>query len=200
MSTASCDRAILTTAAWQKYRRVNTFLKGTNLYLIGMMGAGKTTVGRLLAAQLNYRFFDTDAVVEQVAGRSIREVFAQSGEAAFRQLESQVLAELCAYTRLTIATGGGIILKRENWGYLRHGIVVWLDVPIAQLQARLEADTTRPLLQQTDPVSQLQTLLEQRQPLYAQADVHLRYTMAEPPEQVAARAIEQIKQVLKPSI
>lgn len=179
---------------------MNDFLKGSNVYLIGMMGAGKTTVGKLLAEQLGYRFMDTDAVVEQVTGRSIREFFAQSGEAAFRQMESQVLAELCAYMRLTIATGGGIVLKRENWGYLRHGIVVWLDVPVEQLQMRLEADTTRPLLQDADPAIKLQALLEQRQALYAQADVHIRYTLAETPEEVATRAIEQIKQVLKPSV
>ena len=112
-----------------------------------------------------------------------------------------MLAELCAYTRLVVATGGGIILKRENWGYLRHGIVVWLDVPVEQLQVRLEADTTRPLLlQELDLASKLQALLEQRRPLYTQADVHLCYTMAEPPEQVATRAIEQIKQALKPSV
>lgn len=178
---------------------MNDFLKGTNLYLIGMMGAGKTTVGRLLAAQLDYRFFDTDAVIEQMAGLSIRDFFAQSGEAAFRTLESQVLAELCAYTRLTVATGGGIVLKRENWGCLRHGIVVWLDVPVEQLQIRLAADTTRPLLQEANPAAKLQALLQQRQSLYAQADVHIRYTIAESPAQVAVRAIEQIKQALKPS-
>ena len=193
-------RAILTKAGWYRHRRVNDFLKGSNVYLIGMMGAGKTTVGKLLAAQLGYRFMDTDAVIEQVTGLPVVELFAQSGEAAFRQMESQVLAELCAYMRLTIATGGGIVLKRENWGYLRHGIVVWLDVPVEQLQTRLEADTTRPLLQDADPATRLQALLEQRQPLYAQADVHIRYNAAETPEEVATRAIEQIKQALKPSV
>jgi shikimate kinase len=178
---------------------VNDFLKGTNLYLIGMMGSGKTTVGQLLATALNYRFFDTDAVIEQVTGLSIRELFAQSGEAEFRQLESQVLAELAPYTRLAIATGGGIVLKRENWGYLRHGIVVWLDVPVGQLQARLQTDDTRPLLQDTNPAAKLQALLEERQPLYAQADVRVSYQAEETPEQLAQRAIEQIKQALKPT-
>lgn len=175
-------------------------LKGVNLYLIGMMGSGKTTVGQLLAEQLGYRFFDTDAVIEQVAGRSISQIFAESGEAEFRQLESQVLSELSAYTRLAIATGGGIILRRENWSYLRHGIVVWLDVPLEQLQVRLQADTTRPLLQAPDLATKLQTLMGQRQALYAQADVRVEYAAGDTPEQVAMRAIEQLQQVVKPAI
>lgn len=174
------------------------FLKGVNLYLIGMMGAGKTTVGRLLAQQLGYQFFDTDTVIEQVAKQTVSQIFAEAGEAEFRRLESQVLSELCAYKQLTIATGGGIVLKRENWSYLRHGIIVWLDVPVEQLLLRLQEDTTRPLLQDTDPAAKLQALLEQRQPLYAQADVHVICTPDETPEQIAGRAIEQIQQVLKP--
>lgn len=192
------DRGILAAANWHESCRVSDFLKGTNLYLIGMMGAGKTTIGQHLAATLNYRFFDTDRVIEQVTGQSIHELFAQDGEAEFRKLESQVLAQLSAYTRLTIATGGGIVLTRENWGYLRHGIVVWLDVPVAQLRERLQADKTRPLLQDTDPAVKLQTLLEQRQLLYAQADVRISHHNEETPEHVAERAIEQIKQALKP--
>lgn len=163
-----------------------------------MMGSGKTTVGKLLAQQLGYRFFDTDAVIEQVAKQSISEIFATEGEAAFRQLETQVLAELSSYTRLTIATGGGIILKPENWSYLHHGIVVWLDVPIAQLLDRLQTDQTRPLLQTADPAAKLQELMAQRRSFYAQADVHVVCIQTESPEQVAARTIAQIKQVLKP--
>ena len=178
---------------------MSDFLKGTNLYVIGMMGAGKTTVGQLLAAQLGYRFFDTDAVIEQATGLPIRELFAQTGEAEFRKLESQVLAELSPYTRLAIATGGGIVLKRENWGYLRHGIVVWLDVPVEQLQVRLQADDMRPLLQDTDLAVKLQALLEERQPLYAQADVRVSYQAEETPELLTRRTIEQIKQALKPA-
>ena len=172
-------------------------LKGVNLYLIGMMGVGKTTLGKLLAAKLNYRFFDTDAVVEQAAGQSIAEIFAQSGEDSFRQLETQVLSELCAYKALTIATGGGIVLRRENWSYLRHGIVLWLDVPLEQLQQRLQSDTTRPLLQAANRTAQLQALLEQRQSLYAQADVHVRCEVSESPATIADRAIDLIQQSLK---
>jgi shikimate kinase len=172
-------------------------LKGLNLYLIGMMGAGKTSVGRLLAQHLNYRFFDTDALIEQVARQSINEIFANSGEDAFRQLESQVLGEISAYTKLTIATGGGIVLRRENWSYLHHGLIVWLDVPVEVLIARLAEDTTRPLLQNADPKGELERLLEQRQRLYAQADIQITVEAGETPEQVARRAIDLIPSVLK---
>lgn len=174
-----------------------SLLKGVNLYLVGMMGAGKTTVGRLVATHLGYRFVDTDAVIEQATGQSITQLFANVGEAAFRQLESQVLAEVCAYTNLVIATGGGIVLRRENWSYLHHGLIVWLDVPVELLYARLAYNTTRPLLQEADPLGTLQTLLEQRQPLYAQADLRVTLTKEETPEQIATRVLEEIPTVLK---
>jgi shikimate kinase len=174
-------------------------LKGVNLYLVGMMGAGKTTIGRILAKRLKYRFFDTDAMIEQLTGKSVSEVFAESGEEAFRQIETQVLSELSAYTRLAIATGGGIVLQRQNWSYLHHGIVVWLDVPIDQLYLRLKGNTTRPLLQTPDPMQKLQTLLEQRQHLYAQADVRVRINGSAPPSYVASRVLEEIDKTIKPS-
>jgi len=175
----------------------NSLLKGVNLYLVGMMGAGKTTVGHLLAAQLGYGFVDTDVVIEQVTGKPITQLFAEQGEAAFRQLESKVLAEVCAYTNLAIATGGGIVMRQENWSYLHHGLVVWLDVPVEQIYARLATDTTRPLLQDVDPLGKLRSLLEQRQTFYAQADLRITASQQETPEQLATRVIEEIPKVLK---
>ncbi|NJO43490.1 MAG: shikimate kinase [Cyanobacteria bacterium CRU_2_1] len=165
-----------------------------------MMGSGKTTVGEILATQLGYRFFDTDSVIEKVAGRSVAEIFATAGEAEFRQLETQVLAELSAYTKLVIATGGGIVLQRQNWSHLRHGLIIWLDVPVEQLYDRLQGDMVRPLLQDADPLQKLTTLLDQRQILYAQADVPVRVEMGESAEQVASRILEEIPKVLKPDI
>lgn len=173
-------------------------LKGINVYLIGMMGAGKTSVGRLLAKHLDYRFFDTDAVVEQVAKKSINEIFASDGEESFRTLESQVLSELSAYTKLAIATGGGIILKRENWSYLQNGLVVWLDVPVELLVARLQHDTTRPLLKNTDMATEFPKRFEQRKPLYAQADLQIPVRKGQTPEEIATQVIEAIPTVLKP--
>lgn len=171
-----------------------------NLYLIGMMGSGKTTVGKLLATKLGYRFIDTDEVITQVAGQSINQIFAEQGEEAFRTLESQVLSGLCAYQRLVVATGGGIILKPMNWSYLHHGLIVWLDVSPEDLYQRLKEDTTRPLLQHDNPLGRLQEITQQRQSLYAEADVKVTITTSEAPEQVMRNILEQIPTVLKDEI
>jgi shikimate kinase len=176
---------------------MKNLLQGVNLYLIGMMGVGKTTVGQLLAQQLGYRFVDTDDVIVQAAGKSISQLFTEEGEAAFRQLESDVLGQICAFTNLTIATGGGIVLRRENWGYLHHGLVVWLDVPLEIILSRLAEDQTRPLLQDMNPQAKLRSLLEQRMPLYSQADLRITVPGGETPEEVANRVIAAIPSVLK---
>jgi shikimate kinase len=173
-------------------------LKGLNLYLIGMMGAGKTTIGRRLATELGYRFFDTDAVIEQAAGQSIAEIFAAVGESEFRALETQVLAELSSYRRLVVATGGGIVLNRSNWSHLREGLVIWLDVPVTALFDRLKTDRSRPLLQTENPQQTLQTLLDARTPLYAQADLRISITAAEAPDLITSRILAAIPTVLKP--
>ncbi|WP_017326161.1 shikimate kinase [Synechococcus sp. PCC 7336] len=158
-------------------------LRGTSVYLVGMMGAGKSTLGRLLAKELGYGFVDTDAAIEKVAGKSIPDIFAESQEAGFRALESQVLAELSQFPRLVVATGGGIVVRKRNWGELRNGLVVWLDVPAEVLHQRLAADDTpRPLLETPDPVATLNALLEQRRSLYAQADVCIRSDRQSPVE------------------
>ncbi|MDX2099353.1 MAG: shikimate kinase [Leptolyngbyaceae cyanobacterium bins.59] len=173
-------------------------LQGRNLYLIGMMGAGKTSVGQVLAKRLNYRFYDMDVLIERVMQQPIRQIFNDYGEVAFRQIESQVMAELSAYTNAIVATGGGIVLKRQNWSYLHYGIVVWLDVPIEELQRRLHKDTTRPLLQDTDPAVKLQQLFTERHPLYAQADLHVPFVAGESPEHIADRLLAELPKILKP--
>jgi shikimate kinase len=169
-------------------------LNGINLYLIGMMGAGKSSTGAELAQALGYQFFDTDAVVEAVAGQAIPEIFAHQGESAFRQLETQVLAELSAYRRLVIATGGGIVTQRQNWSYLHHGIVVWLDVSPEVLQVRLARDMGRPLLQGQDWETKLTNLLVERQTLYAQADVRVVIEAEGSVEAIAARTLALIEE------
>jgi shikimate kinase len=176
---------------------LNTLPQGINLYLIGMMGSGKTTVGKILATALKYRFFDTDVVIEQLAKQSISEIFADSGESVFRELETQVLAELSAYHRLAIATGGGIVLQRQNWSHLQQGLVIWIDLPVACICDRLQGDTSRPLLAQGDRLEKLTDLLEHRRPLYAQADLHISVQPEETPDQLAVRILETIPTVLK---
>ena len=147
-------------------------LGGRSLYLIGMMGSGKTSTGRPLAERLGYGFVDADAVIEQAAGCSIPEIFERDGEAGFRELETQVMSAIYQRHSLVVATGGGVVTQRKNWGLLHSGIVIWLDVMRDQLLARLKADATeRPLLQTPDPEAALDDLLAQRKPLYAEADL-----------------------------
>ena len=147
-------------------------LGGRSLYLIGMMGSGKTSTGRPLAERLGYGFVDADAVIEQAAGCTIPEIFERDGEAGFRELETQVMSAICQRHSLVVATGGGVVTQRKNWGLLHSGIVIWLDVVRDQLLTRLKADATeRPLLQTPDPEAALDDLLAQRKPLYAEADL-----------------------------
>lgn len=150
-------------------------LKKTNIYLVGMMGAGKTTIGRKLANRLGYHFFDTDALIEQATGRKVTDLFAQEGEAAFREIETQVLAQVSSHTNLVVATGGGVVTQKMNWSYLHHGIVIWLDVPLPVLVSRLSGDTTRPLLKDVDLSAKLGDLLTARGDRYALADIRIAY-------------------------
>lgn len=172
-------------------------LRGVNLYLVGMMGVGKTTIGRILARELKYHFFDTDSVIAQVANQSIADIFADQGEEEFRELETKVLGQLSAYTNLVVATGGGTILRLTNWSYLHHGIVVWLDVPVDQLCDRLRDDITRPLLREGDLKIKLESLWRERERFYTQADVRISANVTDSPEVVATKAIEEIEKVLR---
>ena len=172
-------------------------LEGLNLYLVGMMGSGKSTAGRHLAEQLGYRFLDADSSIEQVAGRSIPELFASEGEAGFRDLEAAVLNQIASWHSLVVATGGGVVTRPENWGQMQQGVVIWLDAPDALLLERLSADPTpRPLMQSEDPAQRLAELMGQRRPLYAQADLHIVQD-GRPPDQVAEQILEALPGVLK---
>lgn len=169
------------------------FLQGTNLYLVGMMGSGKSTLGKQLAKRLKYRFIDTDEVIEQATGHSISDIFAQQGEAVFRDIETQVLAQVSPYTRTVIATGGGMVIKQENWSYLQSGLVVWINVAVDELMKRLQRDTSRPLLQTNDLRGKLTALLEQRQARYGQADVTVVYQRGEQVDAIARRTLETLR-------
>ena len=172
-------------------------LGGRSLYLVGMMGSGKTSTGRPLAERLGYGFVDADAVIEQAAGCSIPEIFKRDGEAGFRALESQVLNAITQRHSLVVATGGGVVTQQENWGLLHSGVVIWLDVVPEQLMQRLRADSTvRPLLQTDDPDAALNTLLNQRRPLYAEADLTVVIDQ-ETPAAVADGILQLLPSLLK---
>jgi len=140
-----------------------------NLALVGMPGSGKSTVGRQLARQLGWRFVDADHAIEQRIGGPIRAFFEQQGEPAFRDLEQDVMAELCAAERApqVLATGGGAVLRPANREALRQGcVVVYLKSTPEDLFRRLRHDSQRPLLQVGDPLKRLRELFRERDPLY----------------------------------
>lgn len=139
-----------------------------------MPGAGKSTVGRLLAARLGLPFLDSDAEVERQAGRSVPELFAAEGEAAFRRREWMVIATLLDEP-CVLATGGGAMTQAETRALLLdRALTVWLDAPIAILAARIADGAVRPLLAGREPLSALARLLDERRDSYRQAAIHLR--------------------------
>jgi shikimate kinase len=176
---------------------MNNLLQGLNIYLIGLMGSGKSTVGKILSHQLGYRFFDTDILVEKVVGKTINEIFTTEGEDYFRALETKVLEQVSLCTKSAIATGGGIILKQQNWSYLRNGLIVWLDVPISLIIQRLTNDNTRPLLKEIDPTEKLKLILQNRENLYNQADLHIKISGEDTPQQISQEIINLIPTILK---
>ena len=135
--------------------------------LIGLPGGGKSTVGRQLARRLRYDFVDSDAVIESRIGCSIRDFFAREGEAKFRDLEEQTIAELVQRPGVVLATGGGVVIREANRRNLKtHATVVYLRSSPEELYRRLRHDTQRPLLQVADPLAKLRELYTQRDPWY----------------------------------
>ena len=142
-------------------------INSINIYLVGLMGAGKTTIGRLLAKRLNLKFIDSDREVEARTGVNIPTVFEIEGENGFRKREAQVIEEISQMHGCVVATGGGAILRQENRDRLRaSGFVVYLDVPPNTLWERTRRDRNRPLLKVDDPLLRLRELYSQRDPLY----------------------------------
>lgn len=140
-----------------------------NLFLVGMMGAGKTTAGRLLAQQLGKTFVDSDEEIQQRTGVTIPHIFDVEGEAGFRQREASVIQDLAKRDNIVLATGGGAVLSEQSRDVLRdNGIVVYLKSTVADLWQRTRHDRNRPLLQTADPRAKLKELYELRDPLYTQ--------------------------------
>jgi len=143
-----------------------------NLVLIGFMGTGKTSVGRLLAEQLRFEFLDTDELIQSRTGRTINDIFAQDGEPAFRELERQVVDELATRQQTVISTGGGLPTQPENLTKLKqHALVVCLWTAPEKIWERVKNQSHRPLLHAADPQQKIRDLLAARAPFYRQADV-----------------------------
>ena len=138
-----------------------------NIYLIGLMGVGKTTIGKQLARALQWPFYDSDKVIESSTGTDIPTIFSYEGEEGFRQREQAIIQELTGLQGVVMATGGGAIIKPENREALKQtGFVVYLHCSIDKILYRTRHDTQRPLLRTDNPRQRLQTLFQQREPLY----------------------------------
>lgn len=138
-----------------------------NIILVGLMGAGKSTIGRSLAKQLNKDFYDSDRVIEERTGVDIATIFEIEGEEGFREREEQVIAELCKMKNIVLATGGGCILREANRKNMRKsGHVIYLRTSADLLYSRIRFDKTRPLMQTKSPIDTLKKLLDDREPFY----------------------------------
>lgn len=143
-----------------------------NLYLIGFMGAGKSTVGKMLAEKLLAKFIDLDARIEEDAGCPIPMIFAKKGEQVFRDVESKVLEVIAQEVPAIVATGGGVVRRERNWRYMRQsGLIIYLRTNWESLQKRLGSGAGRPLADDSDNWRRTRNLWLQRCPLYEQADI-----------------------------
>lgn len=157
-----------------------------NIYLVGPMGAGKSTIGRVLAAELHLGFRDSDRVIEERTGADIPWIFDMEGEEGFRDRESAVLEELSKDQKIVIATGGGIILRQQNREIMKSsGYVCYLTASIEQLVERTARDKKRPLLQVENPRQKIIDLVALRDPLYREAADFIINTDRRSPKLVA---------------
>ena len=169
-----------------------------NLALIGFMGTGKTSVGRLVAELLNFEFLDTDEQIQEHTGRVIAEIFSKDGEPAFRELERQVVGELSARSQLVIATGGGLPTNPHNLERLKqHALVVCLWSAPDKIWERVHHQSHRPLLHDADPQKKIRDLLAVRERFYKQADVLIN-TDTRSMREVAQQVVLQFKLATRP--
>lgn len=159
-----------------------------NLFLVGLMGAGKTTIGRLLARHRSLTFVDSDQDIEARTGVRISTIFEVEGEAGFRSREETVIAELVQRQGIVLATGGGAVLSALTRQRLReHGLVIYLRGSVDQLWQRTRHDRHRPLLQTQDPKNRLQELFEKRDPLYREIAHLILDTAQQSPQKLVAQ-------------
>ena len=166
------------------------------LVLVGLMGAGKTNIGRRLAQRLGLGFVDADSEIEAAAGETIEEIFERRGEAAFREGERKVIARLLGNAPHVLATGGGAFMDPDTRTLIRErGISIWLRADLDLLHHRVSRRNNRPLLKQGNPREILARLIDQRYPVYAQADVTVD-TVDGPPEATLDRVIAALEEHL----
>jgi shikimate kinase len=164
-----------------------------NIFLIGFMGAGKTTVGKILANKLRLTFLDLDELIEKELKLTIQEIFSKHGEDFFRDAETKVLRAIAKKEGQVVATGGGVVLRTENWEQMeKRGITVYLRAPAEVLWSRVGNNASRPLLQVENPFERVCELLSKRIPLYEKADLILD-TENVPPEDIAEEIREKMK-------
>jgi shikimate kinase len=164
-----------------------------NLALIGFMGTGKTSVGRLIAEQLHFDYLDTDEMIQTHTGRAIADIFKTDGEPAFRALEQKVVAELASRVKTVVATGGGLPTNPENFASLKtHALIICLWASPEKIWERVRNQSHRPLLQDADPQKKIRELLAAREPFYRQADVLLN-TELRSVREVAQQIVHQFR-------
>jgi len=148
------------------------FAPSRTIVLVGLMGAGKTKIGRRIAAKLDLPFFDSDEEIEAAAGETIEEIFRNRGEAAFRDGERRVIARLLTGSTHVLSTGGGAFMDAQTRRIItQRGVSIWLRADLDVLFARVSRRSNRPLLKAPDPRAVLAELIERRHPVYAQADI-----------------------------
>ena len=166
------------------------------LVLVGLMGAGKTNIGRRLAQRLGLGFVDADSEIEAAAGETVEEIFERRGEAAFREGERKVIARLLGNPVHVLATGGGAFMDPDTRTLIRErGTSIWLRADLDLLHQRVSRRNNRPLLKQGNPREVLARLIDQRYPVYAQADVTVD-TVDGPPDATLDRVIAALEQHL----
>lgn len=164
-----------------------------NIFLIGPMGVGKSTIGRQLANLLNKDFMDTDHEIEKRTGVDIPTIFDIEGEEGFRKREAAVLDEMTSGSNLVLATGGGAILLEDNRRALRRGFVVYLSASLETLIERTRRDKSRPLLQNTDRQKKIKELMMERDPIYRQESDIIVETDGRSAKAVAKEIVDQLK-------
>jgi shikimate kinase len=167
----------------------------SNIALVGFMGTGKSTVGRIVASMLHFDFLDTDEMIENMAGKRISDIFSSEGEERFREYEKQAVARLKEINHSVISTGGGLVTRPENLASLKeHSLVVCLWCSAETIHRRVGHQLHRPLLQVEHPLERIRELLDQRAPAYRQSDVLLNSEFRKPRE-VASHVVHQFRSV-----